>query len=462
MTAVTDAYALASHNAHKENSIMRQLLFTLALALPCLSAVAAEAGRVVFVAGQAQVGRHAAALETAVQEGDELSTGADGYIYMKTVDNGFLILRPNSRARVTAYHVDAANPANTRVKLELLNGVARSISGTAVKQARQNFRFNTPVAAIGVRGTDFIVYTNDKSSWVSVVSGGVVMSGFAGACGPEGSGPCEGQASRELFAGRPDTMLQIERGQDVPRLLNSPTISPEVNAPARPDEPVGKVAARTSGSAALTDISLDPAKNPLPESVVREPVPTPTVPPPVVTPLPTPVLPVVVERSAPEVIWGRWKAVAWMQTDAEILDKMNSAAYVKPIIVGSFALSRPLVNSLVMPREGTVGFALTNSEAYMQKDGGLEIKAELTNAILNIDFAARTFATSFDVSSPLGTLSVNTNGSVTQQGALAGALFTGTTVKGYLGGAGATEAVYGFKTNDSTSLSAQGVTRWSR
>jgi hypothetical protein len=41
-------------------------------------AQAAEAGRVVFVTGQAQVGRHAAAQDAAVGEGDELSTGADG------------------------------------------------------------------------------------------------------------------------------------------------------------------------------------------------------------------------------------------------------------------------------------------------------------------------------------------------------------------------------------------------
>src|SRR6202008_1200156 len=104
----------------------------------------------------------------AVQEGDELVTGADGYIYVKTVDSGFLVLRPNSRARIVTYRIDAANPANSQVKFELLKGVARSITGQGIKQARQNFRFNTPVAAIGVRGTGFVVRTNEQTSFVTV------------------------------------------------------------------------------------------------------------------------------------------------------------------------------------------------------------------------------------------------------------------------------------------------------
>jgi hypothetical protein len=124
-----------------------------ALLLITDSAMAAEAGRVVFVTGQAHVGKQAAVKSMAVEEGDELSTSADGYVYVQTVDNGFLILRPNTIARVVTYSIDKRDPSKTQVKLELRQGVARTISGQGVKQARQNFRFNTPVAAIGVRGT---------------------------------------------------------------------------------------------------------------------------------------------------------------------------------------------------------------------------------------------------------------------------------------------------------------------
>ena len=168
--------------------MLRQLIVTVALLVAASLAQAGEAGRIVFVSGDVQIAGQPIALDHAVQEGDELTTGADGYAYLKTIDNGFLILRPNSRARIIAYHIDQQDPANTRIKLELLNGVARSISGQAVKQSRQNFRFNTPVAAIGIRGTDFTVATDQTTSRIAVIDGGVVVSRFSGACGPEGCG----------------------------------------------------------------------------------------------------------------------------------------------------------------------------------------------------------------------------------------------------------------------------------
>src|SRR3989338_10388134 len=174
-------------------------------------AQAGEAGRVVLAVGDVQIAGLRAAAGSVIHEGDELATGGDGYAYMKTIDNGFLILRPNSRARIIAYHIDTQDTANTRIKLELLDGVARSISGQAVKQARQNFRFNTPVAAIGVRGTDFTIFTDQQTTRITVAAGGIIASGFSAACDPAGSGPCEGSASRELFAGQTGKLLQINR-----------------------------------------------------------------------------------------------------------------------------------------------------------------------------------------------------------------------------------------------------------
>ena len=123
-----------------------------ALAWLSLSAAvwADEAGKVVLSVGEVRVQGQPVKAGHSVQAGDRLSTGADGYVYIKTVDNGFLILRPNSDASIIAYQADSHTPANSRFKFELREGVARSISGQAVKNAKQNFRFNTPVAAIGV------------------------------------------------------------------------------------------------------------------------------------------------------------------------------------------------------------------------------------------------------------------------------------------------------------------------
>lgn len=434
--------------------------FMVAAGLLCAqAALAAEAGRVVFVSGQAQGAGRALALGDTVQEGDQLQTGADGYIYIKTVDNGFFILRPSSQARVVSYHIDAQNPANTRVKLELQNGVARTISGQGVREARQNFRFNTPVAAIGVRGTDFTVYTDQQVSRVVVTSGGVVVSGFAGACGPEGVGPCEGPVSRELFANQTGQLLQIQRGQGAPQMLRSNGNSPDNAVPPRSDEPVAKAA---SGSAKLSaqDVSLEAQKSgiiantKLPAPVVEMPAPPPVV----------PVTPPIVEPKPPETIWGRWQQIADMPADAEGRAKILSGAYEEPNLLNPFIfVSRVKQSEFVMPREGTAGFNLGASEAYIRTGENTPVKAQIENPHLNIDFGKRTFATSLDVIAPGAKVEVRSQGDVTLKGALVSdPARSNAAVQGYLGGAEAREAAYIFNSTGNEATKAFGGTSWSR
>jgi len=246
--------------------MLRQSLLALCVLITAQQAVAAEAGKIIFVAGKASLDERPATLSAPVQEGELLSTGPDGYLYIKTIDDGLFILRPSTKARITAYHVDRDNPANTRIKLELISGVARSQSGQAVKLARQNFRFNTPVAAIGVRGTDFAVSADHDTTRVTVLSGGITISGFAGACRPEGSGPCEGAASRDLSSAQRGLLLQIQRGQSAAQLLPATTLAPDVVSPPRIDEPGGKPAVGGGGGGGGTalnavDPSLDTKKN---------------------------------------------------------------------------------------------------------------------------------------------------------------------------------------------------------
>ena len=452
--------------------MLRLCVVAAALSLLSVSALAGQAGKVVFATGNAQVAAKPAAVDQAIQEGDELSTGSDGYIYMKTVDDGFLILRPNSKARVLAYKIDAANPANTQVKLELLSGVARSISGNGVKRARHNFRFNTPVAAIGVRGTDFIVYTNQQSSWVSVVSGGVVMSSFGGACGREGTGPCEGVTSRELFAGRADAMLQLQRGEQAPQLMQSGTVAPELNAPARNDEPVGKVlTGAKSGAAALTEVNLEAAKSipsiPSVPSVPSIPAPV-DQPPPVVIPTPEVPAPSPVVPETPvvknEIMWGRWKAVAAdMPVDAEMVAKIEAEGKKVQTRYGNYLIARPDNSAFVLPREGTASFALTGGEATLSKAGGEAMPARIENASLNIDFAAQSYSTGLSVINSLGKVDVSSKGDVTKNGVMQNSLLSqGVFLRGMLGGTNASEAVYTFKSNGDAQLTAAGITTWSR
>lgn len=405
--------------------MLRHFLVITGLAF-ALGAQAGEAGKVIFVAGKANVAERSVAEGMMVQEGEMLSTGGDGFIYVKTIDNGLFILRPNTKARIVAYHVDAKDPANTRIKLELLSGVARSKSGDAVKLARQNFRFNTPVAAIGVRGTDFTVFTNNDTSRVAVISGGVIVSGFAGACSPEGSGPCEGTASRELSATQRGQLLQVQRGQQAPQLLQGNSGSPDQVSPPRSDEPVAKTGTAGGATLAAGEPNLDPKKAsslivalPQRPPVIEIPPAPPVVAPPIEpTPPPPPPPLAVIERG---ILWGRWQPV---MDRAAPLDLATQKAYFELLALdGNFALFRTPGVEYVAPVNGTIGFALKDSEAYIYSDYGPFRRVEaatLSNGKLNIDFGSRQFSTSLDLTSNDELFKLQAQGAVTGDGRLYG------------------------------------------
>jgi hypothetical protein len=393
--------------------------------LACVAhgAAAGDAGKIIFVAGKAQVGEQPATEGAAVQEGQMLSTGNDGFIYVKTVDNGLFILRPQTKARIVTYHIDQNNPANTRIKLELLSGVARSKSGDAVKLARQNFRFNTPVAAIGVRGTDFTVFTDNDTSRVSVISGGVVVSGFTGGCRPDGGGPCEGEASRELSAAQRGQLLQVRRGTAAPQVLQASPLSPDQVSPPRTDEPVAQ------GNTVSPNVNVEAMKNAginVAISKINQGGGTPPGTP--GTPgdggnTGTPGSPGPIFDASPRgAIWGRWQRVG---DAAPSLDYAAVGAKNELLALnGYFALFRSPGKEYVAPNNGSVGFALRGSEAYVTTEYGfgnnLVAPAKLTDGTLTVDFGARTFNTSVNLDTGSDTMRLRADGAVGNDGRLYG------------------------------------------
>jgi hypothetical protein len=446
----------------------RYLLATTFIALGCLgqSASAADAGRIIFAAGKASVGEQPAVEGGMVQEGQLLATGSDGYIYIKTADNGLFVVRPGSQARIATYHIDKVNPANTQVKFELLSGVARSKSGDAVKQARQNFRFNTPVAAIGVRGTDFTVFTDNQTSRVAVLTGAVVVSGFAGGCSPEGVGPCQGAASRELSAAQRGQLLQVTRGQAAPQLLSGSPLSPDMVSPPRSDEPVAK----TDGSGTSTP-SLEGKK--IASLVAGD---TTVSKPPVLVPPEAPVPSVPVQPEPPQpatpsqpdsgLIWGRWVQSGPYFPKIYLAQAMDKATLIATN--GDYALLRTPGATYVSPSSGSIGFSLRDSEAVVYTNYGYGVRtmaaATLGNGALNVDFGSRSFATRFDVFTGNEVLPFQATGTVGGDGRLYGDESNARTgylnVQGLLSNEKGGSASYIFDGRVDTMRTVNGATYW--
>lgn len=154
--------------------------------------------------------------------GDQINTRSNGHVHVHFVDDALVSVRPNSQLLIQLYNYNADDPASSAVKFELNEGVTRAISGEAAKSARDRFRLNTPIAAIGVRGTDFVVSASASTTRALVNEGSIIMAPYSGACSSEALGPC---ATNALELRADDLQLvSLRQDEPLPRLLPSQTI----------------------------------------------------------------------------------------------------------------------------------------------------------------------------------------------------------------------------------------------
>ena len=430
-------------------------------------ALAADiAGSVSFVIGDASVigddgkPRNVARGDN-INAGQTLQTGSTGHIHLRMVDGAFVSIRPQSRLRIEDYKYDAANPANNRIKFVLEKGVARSITGRAGEASKENYRLNTPLAAIGIRGTDFVVQAADNVTRVTVQSGAVVMAPLAADCLAGALGPCKSAASRVLTAAMRDAYLELRNRNEAPLLVPAEKAleSPNLLAPPRPEEP-RPVADKQSKSNPALD-SRDPIREAAVDSIKtkvdaaagsggngngngggQDVV---TAPPP----------------PAQKFWWGRWSS--FIQPGQEGSSYVAALAPGRELAVGNevFGIVRESGNVLV-PHSGIAKFKLGDSEAYML-EGKTLTAAQVTNPSLTIDFGAKRFDTSLTVNSNgHAPVAVQSTGQVTWQGELrADANTNGTRLQGVLSN-DASQAAYVFQRDVSNGLSVVGATRWYR
>ncbi|MBB1488220.1 FecR family protein [Oceanospirillum sediminis] len=161
-----------------------------------------------------------------VYEKDRLVTSSGGHVHIRFIDNGLVSLRPDSQLEIAHYTYNASMPEKSTIKFNLEEGIARSVSGTGAKAARHRFRMNTPIAAIGVRGTDFVVSAGKQDVRAIVNEGIIVVAPFSDQCTASALGPCNVNAVE--LNGLSKQMLEYNTLLDKPRLV-------PVNAPDLPD-----------------------------------------------------------------------------------------------------------------------------------------------------------------------------------------------------------------------------------
>ncbi len=123
------------------------------------AAVAAQAGSVIFVSGEAQIiggdgkARNAAKGD-AVNEGDTLVTGRVGALHLRMADDGYIAMRPDTRMIVQNFNWNGKEDGAERSVMSLVRGGFRAITGVIGKRNKGNYLVHTPTATMGIRGTD--------------------------------------------------------------------------------------------------------------------------------------------------------------------------------------------------------------------------------------------------------------------------------------------------------------------
>jgi hypothetical protein len=86
--------------------------------------------------------------------GDRVFTGVDGFVRMGMIDDAKIDLRCNSEMLIEDYKL---LKSGNRSVIYLLKGSLRKITGSIGKMANDLYEMKTPIATVGVRGTDYAI-----------------------------------------------------------------------------------------------------------------------------------------------------------------------------------------------------------------------------------------------------------------------------------------------------------------
>lgn len=339
------------------------------------------AGEVVLSAGPAYLrtveGETPVTRGTQLKPGDTVVTGEGGFVHVRMADGGLVAIRPLSLFQIEVFNY-SQQAANDRVRYRLEEGVARSITGKVGETNKEAFRFNTPVAAVGVRGTDFVVATTSTASRVAVNSGAVVVAPLSESCSASGFGACN---SNSVFLGKaestPGEYVEVVRGEATPRMVRDPDNTPDRISPPHDSEP----SSDSSSSADEAKVALN--TNELTErraSLLPEAALTPAGVPQDLATLP------------PDVHWGRWTRSDNID-DSTLTRVAHLVRQNLPVQIANTHYGAGVVAMATqLPRSGRVDFAAAGGSGVLASSTGTTELA-VAGGRLSVNFDSRSFET---------------------------------------------------------------------
>lgn len=214
---------------------IRQLL-PIFLLLALAGEVYAQAAAIVFATGSASIiaadgSPRRAERGAALAVGETVDTG-DGKAQLKFRDGATISLQPGTQFRVEQFRFsgqDGRAGEDDLVVMRFLKGALRAVSGLIGKERRQQYRMDTTVGTIGIRGTEYGATMGDGGLSVTTYSGLVEVCNSAG-CAQVGPG-------QTLIVPDGNARPRLQSGNNLPGLMPG-TVAPQLPAPTPMTTPV--------------------------------------------------------------------------------------------------------------------------------------------------------------------------------------------------------------------------------
>lgn len=120
-----------------------------------------------------------------IYEKDTIVTDSTGTGQIVFSDNGIMSLRTGTVFKIDQYKfVPKGNPKENKYIMSVTKGGFRTITGLISKSNPDGYKVNTPVATIGVRGTDYDIFLDEKGELQMEYHSGTpcVSNGGGGTC----------------------------------------------------------------------------------------------------------------------------------------------------------------------------------------------------------------------------------------------------------------------------------------
>ena len=125
------------------------------------TALQAADGTAILVASRGEVMATSADVERPLTQGDpvyvddQVATGAKSFAILQFIDGAKVTVRPDSKIIIEQYVFNGGD--EDVATLNLLEGGLRIITGAMAKTQPESYKVKTPVALMGVRGTEFSI-----------------------------------------------------------------------------------------------------------------------------------------------------------------------------------------------------------------------------------------------------------------------------------------------------------------